>query len=252
MFKKFYKHLGDSSASNVVTEIWYSSLLSEKTYSYLCASLKGLIYLKNVEELNAATGGIISFNGTQLKTLQEIWRRWSELNVEGTSTIRKQRDEAIKADPDCYLGKINYYNAIPPEHLQSAKKYMENGVFQRTEKCTFAENPTLTGPSCFRKDEPYKYCCLASVIPFSGWDYIEVKKFSHSRSLITMYGNYIDYKIASFMEKLTSKKLKFNLIFGNCMNIQELLNKEVTYDRILTSNLMDYILLPELLRYCIA
>ena len=33
------------------------------------------------------------------------------------------------------------------------------------------------------------------------------------------------------------------------MKIEEFPNKEMTYDRILTSNLMDYILLPELLKY---
>ena len=30
-----------------MTEIWYSTLLSEKTYNYLCASLKGLISTKS-------------------------------------------------------------------------------------------------------------------------------------------------------------------------------------------------------------
>ena len=207
--------------------------------------------MKSSKELNAATDGVVSLQGKHLKEFQKVWRRWIELKVEGTSKIRKQRNEKMIEDSGSFLGRINYYSCIPPEHLESAKKYMENGVFQRTERCSFAENPTLTGPSFFAMDDSYTYCCLTSILPFVGWDYIEVKKFGHSGSLITMYGNYIDCKMASVMEKLTSKKIKFKIVLGHCMYIEEFLHKEVKYDRILTSNLMDYILLPELLRYCI-
>ena len=169
--------------------------------------------------------------------------------MKGTSDIRKQRSEAMKADSDSSIGKNNYYNCIPQEHVASAKRYMEDGVFQCTTKCSHAENPTLTGPHNFSKDENYKYCPPTSVLPFTGWDYIDVKKYQHSECLVTMYGNYIVSKISSFMEKLSYKQLDFNIILGNCLKIEELLRKDTTYDRILTSNLMDYILLPELLRY---
>ena len=173
------------------------------------------------------------------------------MRVEGTSSIRKQRQEAMNADPGSSVGKISYYKCIPKEHVPTAQKYMEDGVFQRTQRCSFAENPTLTGPSIFSKDGPFTYCCPTNVLPFVGWDYVEVKKFKHTKSLVSMYGEYIDSKLASFMEKLTSKQVSFNIILGNCVNIEECLNKGTTYDRILTSNLMDYILLPELLRYSI-
>ena len=234
-----------------MTEIWYSSLLSERTYYYLCASLRGLFALKSAADLKTATGGLTSLNESHLKVLREVWKRWLDMRVEGTSSIRKQRLEAINEDPRNFDGKISYYKCIPKEHVPTAQRYMEDGVFRRTQGCSFAENPTLTGPSVFSEDGPFTYCCPIDALPFAGWDYVEVKKFKHTKSLVSMYGKYIDSKLASFMEKLTSKQVSFDIILGDCVNIEEYLNKETTYDRILTSNLMDYIFLPKLLRYSI-
>ena len=188
-------------------------------------------------------------NRSHFNELHEVWKRWLQLWVEGTSSIRKQRDEAMEADTGSYTGKYNYYNCIPEEHVPTAKKYMEDGVFQRTQKCSFAENSTLTGPPILMEHGPFTYCSLPSIIPFAGWDYVEVKKFKHDKSIVTMYGYYIESKLALFMEKITSKQVSFHIILGDCVKIEEFLDKDKTYDRILTSNLMDYIFLPELLRY---
>ena len=247
-FKQSIKFLGDSSASNVITEIWYSLSLSEKTYNYLYASLNGLLQLKSAIDLRSATCGIISVDAIHFKKLQEIWRRWLQIKVKGTKNIAKQREEAMKADSGSFFGKFNYYNCIPREHVASAKKYMEDGGFRRTPKCSFAENSTLTGPPFMCEDAPFTYAVPTSVLPFIGWDYIEVEKFKHNKSLVAMFGNYIEHKLSCFMEKLTSKQVSFDIILGDCLKIDESLNKEEKYDRILTSNLMDYILLPELLR----
>ena len=229
-----------------MTEIWYSVSLSEKTYSYLYSSLQGLLRFKSAKELKAATKGLLDINERHFREFQDVWKRWLEVRVEGTSYMQKQRQDAINADPGSYGGRINYYNCIPQEHVPSAVKYMEKGVFKRTKNCSFAENPTLTGPSVFGQD--ITYCCPTSVLPFVGWDYVEVEKSTYARSLVTMFGDYIDEKLECFMEKLASKQVNFEIILGNCMNIEEFLKQEQKYDRILTSNLMDYILLPELLR----
>ena len=238
----------DSSASNVITEIWYSLSLSEKTYNYLCASLNGLLQLKSASDFKFATCGLIIVDDSHFKKLQEIWRKWLHVKVEGTKIIANRREEAMKADSGSFFGKINYYNCIPREHVASAKKYMEDGGFRRTSKCSFAENSTLTGPPIMCEDAPFTYAVPTSVLPFVGWDYIEVEKFKHNKSLVTMFGNYIEHKLSCFMEKLTSKQVSFDIILGDCLKIDEYLKKEEKYDRILTSNLMDYILLPELLR----
>lgn len=243
--------LGDSSACGIITEIWYSLLLSERSYNYLCEALRGLIALQNSRELMSTTAGLIKLNKSHFNELHEVWKRWLKLPVTGISRIRKQRHEAMDADSGSSTGKTNYYRCIPEEHVPAAKKYMEDGIFQRTQKCSFAENPTLTGPPILMKDGAFTYCCIPNIIPFAGWDYVEVKKFKYHKSPVTMYGCYIESKLAIFMEKIASKQVTFHIILEDCVKIEEFLDKDTTYDRILTSNIMDYILLPELLRYMI-
>ena len=106
----------------------------------------------------------------------------------------------------------------------------------------------MTGVSFSSKNEPFKYCCPSSVLPFAGWDYVEAAKMMYANSVIIMYGNYIEFTLRSFMEKLKSKQVTFEIILGDCMDIDAFLNKEEKYDRISTSNLMDYVLLPNLMR----
>ena len=157
-------------------------------------------------------------------------------------------------DPGSYNGRETYFTAIPHQHMKSARKWMEDGLFLRTEKPAFAENPTLTGydiKNDYRPDSPvYSYCVTSDILPFTGWDYLEVKKFSHVNSLITMYGGYIENILRSVMKKMSTKQVSFQVILCDCLVVEQHIEEETKYDRILTSNLMDYIILPHLLEIC--
>ena len=127
---------------------------------------------------------------------------------------------------------------------------MEDGLFLRSGMPAFAENPTLTGYD-IKKGRPaysYSYCIDSALLPFIGWDYLEVKKFKHANSLITMYGAYVENVLRAVMRKLSKKQVYFQVILCDCMVIEQYVEKETKYDRILTSNLMDYIFLPRLLQ----
>ena len=152
-------------------------------------------------------------------------------------------------DPATYHGKVTYFNGIPQQHVKSAKKWMEDGLFLRSDMPAFAENPTLTGYD-IKKSRPaysYSYCIDSALLPFIGWGYLEVKKFKHANSLITMYGAYVENVLRAVMRKLSTKQVYFQVILCDCMVIEQYVEKETKYDRILTSNLMDYIFLPRLL-----
>ena len=156
-------------------------------------------------------------------------------------------------DPGSYHGKVTYFNGIPQNHVKSAKKWMEDGLFLRSGMPAFAENPTLTGYN-IKKDQPdspaYSYCIDSDIFPFTGWDYLEVKKFKNVNSLITMYGGYIENVLRAVMKKLSRKQVSFQVILCDCMVIEQYVEEETKYDRILTGNLMDYIFLPRLLEIC--
>ena len=155
-------------------------------------------------------------------------------------------------DPGSYRGRETYFNAIPQQHVKSAKKWMEDGLFLRSDMPAFAENPTLTGYD-IKNDRPahsYYYCIRADILPFTGWDYLEVKKFKHVNSLITMYGAYIENVLRAVMKKLSTKQVSFQVILCDCLVIEQYIEEETKYDRIITGNLMDYIFLPRLLEIC--
>ena len=155
-------------------------------------------------------------------------------------------------DPSSYYGRETYFTAIPQQHVKSAKKWMEDGLFLRSDMPAFAENPTLTGYDI--KNDPatctYSYCIGSDVLPFSGWDYLEVKKFKHVNCLVTMYGAYIENVLRTVMKKLSTKQVSFQVILCDCLGIEKYVEEETKYDRILTGNLMDYIILPRLLKIC--
>ncbi|CAB4039187.1 Hypothetical predicted protein, partial [Paramuricea clavata] len=164
--------------------------------------------------------------------------------VKGTKWIQeeRQREFILQADTHHNASEI-YFHTIPQEHVKSARKWMKDGIFQRNQMPAFAENPTLTGYD-------NSYSIPSDAVPFAGWDYIEVKKFGHSNSLVTMYGAYIENILGMVMRKLSSKQVRFQILLSDCMDIKQYIDQESKYDRILTSNLIDYIILPDLLKLC--
>ena len=155
-------------------------------------------------------------------------------------------------NPASYYGRETYFTSIPQQHVKSAKKWMEDGLFLRSDMPAFAENPTLTGYN-IKKGRPaysYSYCITSSLSPFIGWDYLEVKKFKHANSLITMYGAYIENVLRAVTKKLSTKQVSFQVVLCDCLVIEQYVEEETKYDRILTGNLMDYIILPRLLEIC--
>ena len=169
--------------------------------------------------------------------------------MKGTTWIQRERRTEFTLDPRSHDGRISYFHCIPQVHVKSAKKWMEDGLFLRNQMPPFAENPTLTGYSLY-DTKPYCYCISSDVLPFVGWDYIQVKKFKFKNSLVTMYGAYIENLLKMVMRKLCNKQVYFQILLCDCMGIERYIDKKTKYDRILTSNLMDYIILPDLLKLC--
>jgi hypothetical protein len=65
----------------MMTEIWYSILLGEQTYKYLCICLRDLIDCPCADDVMTKTAGLISIDNTHLKELKNVWIRWHNLKV---------------------------------------------------------------------------------------------------------------------------------------------------------------------------
>ena len=60
----------------------------------------------------------------------------------------------------------------------------------------------------------------------------------------------IENILRAVMKKMSTKQVSFQIILCNCRVIERHIEEEAKYDRILTGNLMDYIMLPHLLEIC--
>jgi hypothetical protein len=172
--------------------------------------------------------------------------------VQGTDWILRQRVENMRKYESTYRFDPQFVQTIPKQHAATAKKWIKDGDFRRThmEMPGFAENPTLTGYAPTLVDGPYSYAVQWDGLPFCGWDYLQVKKFKNSSCLVTMYGEYIEYILRRFKNTLLKDQVKFQVVLCDCMDIKQHQETNTFYDRILTSNLMDYIILPVLLKLC--
>lgn len=170
--------------------------------------------------------------------------------MQGTNWIQKQREKELKSDIEYVARNAAYIQNVPVQHANTLKKWLEDGIFKRSESSTFAENPTLTGTDRTARFAPYSYQVQPGLVPFAGWDYLQVKKFKSSSCLVTMYGEYIECILRNFMERLSKQQVSFQVALCDCMDIKQHLEEDSVYDRILTSNLMDYVFLPSLLDLC--
>ena len=243
-------YLGDTGIEKIVTETWYSILLSETTYESLCTSLQELISFTSAQTLESTTTGLISINQSQFKQLQPVWKTWLGLQVRGTKWIQKQRKSLIINSEKLTSRNYGYIGNVPVQHKNALKKWIDDGVFKRTQALPFIENPTLTGVDCDARYAPYSYQIPATEFPFAGWDYLQVRKFKSSSCLVTMYGDYIECILRNFKTKLSKQQINVKIILCDCMDIKEHLEEDTVFDRILTSNLMDYFFLPNLLQIC--
>ena len=233
-----------------MTEIWYSTKLTQQTYQSLCFSLGELSRMSSSGELRLKTSELLEISNEHLNEMKRVWKTWLELPSLNSEWISKQRTTAFARDLNSHYGRSSYYQCLPPEHVSSAKQWMENGVFAPTRIPLVAENPTLTGCPKIWQDSSYSFCLDSSIFPFTGWDYIQVKRFGHCKSLVQMYRAYINNILERFKQTLTSGHISFKAVLENCMQISQYLDPDEKYDRILTSNLSDYIPLPHLLKLC--
>ena len=242
--------IGDMGVEKPMTEIWYSILLTQETYELLRTSLEELISFTSAQNLLSKTAGLISVDEMHFKQLRRVWKTWLGLRVQGTKWIQKQRKEANNSEIEFVARNSGYIENVPAEHASAVKKWIDDGVFKRTQGPTFAENPTLTGTDRAARYAPYSYGLQPELFPFSGWDYVHVKKFKSSNCLVTMYGEYIECILRNFMKKLSMQQMSFQIALCDCMKIKQHLEMGTVCDRILTSNLMDYVFLPNLLKLC--
>ena len=230
-----------------VTQIWYSLRLSEEDFQLVIRTLQELIEASSLEEL---TGGAMKMNHRQFKRISEVWCTWLQLSSRGGDWITDARRSQFE-DPVIKNGFDIYLEEIPGEHRESTSDWLENGILSRKKarKLLSRENFTLTG-SDFQiggNKGDFTYTLHASFLPFCGWDYKDVRRWSHSSSILKMYDEYVSHVLEKCSLKLATGQIKFYFLLCNCVEIAPFLPQGQTFDRVTTSNIADYFSLARIL-----
>ena len=187
----------------------------------------------------------------QYQKLSKVWCTWLQLSSREGGWITEARNIVLreKKNPqDLYLA------AIPMAHNESASNWFSDGILlpKESRKELPRENFTLTGSDFThsRNEGDFEYKLKASALPFSGWDYKDVRQWGHSASVLKMYSEYVSHVLEKCALKLATGQVKFHFLLCDCKEIASFLPPYRKYDRITTSNTADYVPLPKLLDTC--
>ena len=209
--------------------------------------LQELVEAYSLEEL---TKGTMKINQDHFQRLVEVWRTWLDLSSRQGDWITEARNRGHQS-PDDISGINLYLNEIPKKHKESASDWFANGILlpKDSRKDLVRENFTLTGSDFqrFKNRGIFSYKIESSILPFTGWDYNEVRQRSHSSSLLKIYCEYVSHVLTKCAVKLANGQAKFHFLLCNCMEISRFVPPDHKYDRVTTSNIADYVPLPSIL-----
>ena len=226
---------GGSEAVDAVIRVWYSLRVSESDFSQLMSALEELVVARDLETLTSDFMNVA--DPGQFSELKRVWRTWIELSAKKGHWVTEMRKTAFKEDPGVEDVMQNYLMAISPNHSKSVELWHAEGIFpsQCEASSLTRENMTFTG-----KDD-FNFSPTPCVLPFQGWDYQEISKTTFDDSLPKMYGVYLSKILHKCVERLGRSEVKLHIALSNCLQIEPFLPSELSYDRITTSNLCDYI-----------
>jgi len=245
---------GGEQIANSVTQIWYSLRLSEDDFRLVMYTLQELIHASSLEKL---TRGKMSIEQDHLRKLVQVWRAWLHLGSREGDWITEERQRVFDSDPSLEEGIRFYLDEIPKEHKKSASEWFENGILlsKASRKDLNRENVTLTGfPAALlnQSDGPYQFSYILdpTIIPFTSWDYKDVRQHFHCNSLLKMYNQYVGHLLEKCVTTVSREEVKFHFLLCNCMEMVPFLPPDRKYDRVITSNIADYVPLTSILDMC--
>ncbi|XP_071837888.1 uncharacterized protein [Apostichopus japonicus] len=240
----------------IISSIWLSLLLSEEEYSLLQDSLKSLIEMDSMQ-LKQRTNGVLEVSERSYNTLRGVWLGWKNLEA-GIWTkvgfsIRQQRNLIYYRDPIAFERTDGYIDQVPKRHAPSIRKWIEDGIIASGDKRLGTTlqycNPTFTGrlPSkTFRPGESiphdfvFTYCVRVDCFPFQMWDYLDMIQHIDCDSVTEMCHAFTTDCVIKVTKMMNEKRLIIKTFVEDFLNIESLLTDSPKFDRIFTSNLIDY------------
>ena len=194
----------------------------------------------------------MSATADHFKALKRVWQTWFDLSSRKGAWVTEGRRMMFARDDDAVYGIQSFLAEIPQQHKLSAREWWEDGILlpKKSRKGAKRENVTLTGSNGLNASEPdvaFNYCIPSDCLPFGSWDYRDANGFCAIPSLLEMYSKYVDHVLAACATRLVSGQVKLQYILSDCLDMRPFLPDGLAFDRVLTTNLSDYIPLTTLL-----
>ncbi|XP_074652566.1 uncharacterized protein LOC141906963 isoform X2 [Tubulanus polymorphus] len=242
-------------ACRLMSQIMYSLRLSLDARNYLVSALDMLI----VQEENS------DVLGGKFESLKQIWRKWKDLAFDGRAVgaMKSSRKEMMSKD-EVRVGMDVYLASIPKRHVNSCKKWFEDGLFARTRDTDEREmmkfpNSTLTMINPWRDESEENALLIRSLliryprpnyrdemlyaitddsVPPVWWKYDAVRQHRDSNDIVDMFDAYFRHVLRRAIENYRRIDVKF--VVDDYRYIDRYVPQDRKFDRIATSNLADY------------
>uniref|UniRef100_T1J378 MYND-type domain-containing protein n=1 Tax=Strigamia maritima TaxID=126957 RepID=T1J378_STRMM len=254
-----------------MTQIWYSTQLSEKCCRYLNTALCTLTASGGYEKMLKATRGLIRLQHEQWLGCCDVWLAWLQLaykdsgNATSVTRLRHRRLGAWSLSPSVHqrlcsmpLGYQQSWSVWYEDGLLLPVRSVERGAVCKPNPTMFCFNPcskcskraggnvdsypelgssrvALQLAEIVDEKEDLVFGVPSNDNVFAAWDYVQVKAASGncvSGDLLEMYSQYINTTIYSFCKTLSRGITSFHCLDGPVNGIASKLEDNVKMDRV--------------------
>ncbi|XP_033635916.1 uncharacterized protein LOC117296920 [Asterias rubens] len=262
-----------------LTTIWYSLHIKKKEFDLIVTCLDELIPM-DMNNLRNSCKGLINVHGLDMEYLRQVWQGWRSLNCQRDQktsiNLRKQRREIFAKEDERAIP--TYLSKLSKKDKKLMESWFDHGLFLPSEvhQSTIPfDNPTLTGRTSLAtfyacdsanvrkakqkahglkapEEYTFQYCIRADSFPFMVWDCLRVKESvpRPGSSPMVMYHTYVTSLLLKMKSLITQERLCLHVSLANCLDFPNH-HKNLrlpNYDRIFTSNLVDYVGFAKILR----
>lgn len=238
-----------------ISSIWLSTQLTTGDFKLLQDTLSILTKLDGAS-LKGMTSGVIEVNEESFGDMCYIWTRWSQLECligkKDCINLHDDRKSLFEADRGSAEGMRSYLMRVPKKYVPSITKWFEDGVIvpaASQNKKLIYYNPTFTGrvwplTNPFNKTElntrKFQYCVRPDCIPFQMWDSLEMSLLASSHSVTELCHAFTKECVIQTMRIVKDNHLHVEIWTKDFLDLLSFMPKGQSFDRIVTSNLVDY------------
>ncbi|CAH1233515.1 SLC18A2 [Branchiostoma lanceolatum] len=210
-----WKYKGEENVAQQLTQIWYSVKIAEEEATMAQESLTELLSLPGGTD--TLCGDRVTMSAEQFSQIRPVFELWLSL-LTGEKVLQMTPQEQLRLTyqiPSAADGVDMFLHCIPKRHRSAANDWFTRGILlprsDPRRKRAFRDNLTLAAwtpdvTPLYRAVQMLQGIPISMTaqyvgeiaaainddgVPFSEWDYLEVKAKYHQHDLLKMYSHYM-------------------------------------------------------------